>query len=205
VANRVIGNGVRIYGRTFGVRELVFFWRILVWVYLIVASEQVIAANNLSDENSLTYGQTFALLLVFVPIGVLWSGCYRKFPRFARFFDSRQGHRIVWYTIGITLSLAYAAAVYALNEDACVQRTVWSIAITCCILPEYVRRQGSKRFDELFGNQTSPGSSYWEVWTSQLQLRLPRLTGETKQVELEETRESGVVGAVHAETAKKES
>jgi hypothetical protein len=187
MANYVIGNGVKVYGRTIGVRELVFSWRFLVWAYLIIASEQVIIANDLSDENTLTYGQTFPLILLFVPIGVLWSACYRKFPRFAKFFDSRQGHRIVWYTIGITLSIAYAAAVYVLNEDACVQRTVWSIAIICCILPEYVRRHCSQKFDELFGNYSLPRSSYWEVWTSQLQLRLPRLSGKDKQIERNET------------------
>jgi hypothetical protein len=180
VANRTIGNGYTIRGHTIGVREIVFCWRFCIWVYLIVASEQIIAANNFSGDNSLTYGQIFSLILLFVPFGILWSRCYRKFPKFARFFDSIQGHRFIWYTIGGTLSLSYAAAVYALNEDACVQRTVWAIAIVCCILPEYVRSQCSQKFDELLGNRASHRSSYWEVWSAHLQLRLPRLSGELK-------------------------
>lgn len=167
--------GVALFGSKIGLRGVIICWRIFVWVYIVVTTEQIIATNGFGEENSFTYGQTFAVILLIIPFAILWTRCYRTYPEFARYFDSIQGHRVVWIAIGTTISIAYAAAVYAQNEDANVQRAVWAIAILFCFLPGYIRKQCSEKLDELFGNHTYPAAiSWWEVWSLQLQLRLPQ-------------------------------
>ena len=167
--------GVELFGSKIGMRGIIICWRIFVWLYVIVTTEQIIAMNGFAEENLLTYGQTFAVILLIIPFAILWTRCYRTYPEFAKFFDSIQGQRVVWVTIGTTIGIAYAAAVYAQNEDANVQRAVWAIAILCCFLPGYIRKQCSEKLDELFGNHTYPATtSWWEVWSLQLQLRLPQ-------------------------------
>jgi hypothetical protein len=186
IANRIIGNGLKILNFTIGFREIVFVWRFLVWIYFVVSSEQIMAANNLfEEENTPTYGQKLQLILLLVPIAVLWTGCYRNYPKFAEYIDCTK-HRLVPRVIGVILCVAYAAVVYTLNPIAFLQQTVWSVAIICCILPVYVRSRCSKQFNELFGNGESSGSSYWEVWTEHLQLRVPPESTEFDDTEHQE-------------------
>lgn len=199
--------GAKFCGFNIGIRDIVICWRVFVWLYLVVTTEQIIAMNGFVEENLLTYGQIFSVILLIVPLGILWTRCYHTFPKFAKFFDSIEGQKVLWGTIAVTTCSAYAAAVYAQNEDANVQRVVWAIAILCCFLPGYIRKQCSEKFDELFGNRSyPPATSWWDVWSIHLQIRLPQSRVPVSDIRLEfaESRENNdrkfdqVAGKKHA-------
>jgi hypothetical protein len=76
-AGNLIGDGLFICGFQWGAREIMFSWRFCMWLYLVSANELIITANNLEGENKLTYGQTFALILLTTPVGILWKVSYR--------------------------------------------------------------------------------------------------------------------------------
>ena len=200
--------GVKLCGINVEIRVLVICWRAVVWLYLVITTEQIIAVNGFAMENVLTYGQTFAIILLIVPFGILWTRCYHTFPKFAMFFDSIQGQQVVWITIAATICSAYAAAVYAQNEDANVQRAVWAIAILCCFLPGYIRKQCSEKFDELFGNRIyPPNTSWWDVWSIRLQIRLPQssLPASDIRQELAESRKNNDHRKLLQESTKKQA
>jgi hypothetical protein len=167
---------------------------------LVIATEQIIAVNGFDMENVLTYGQAFAIILLIVPLGILWTRCYHTYPKLAMFFDSIEGQKVLWLTIAVTIFSAYAASVYVQNEDANVQRTVCAIAILCCILPGYIRKQCSEKFDELFGNRIhNPPTSWWDAWSSHLQLRVPSSSISTSNTSFEftESRKNNKYGKFH--------
>ena len=158
------------------IRCVVMVWRTFLWLYLVVTTEQIIAVNGFGEENSLTYGQTYTVLLLIVPFGILWNRCYLLFPKFAMFFDSIDGQKVLWAFIALTLCTTYSAAVYAHYEDANVQRAVWALAILGCFLPAYVRKRCSEKVDSLLGNRTTISStaSWWDMWSIPLHLRIPQ-------------------------------
>jgi hypothetical protein len=164
----------KIRGYTVEIRYVVLVWRAFLWCYLVVTTEQLIVVNGFGEENSLTYGQTYIILLLIVPFGILWNRCYELFPKFAKFFDSIDGQKVISAFIALTLFLTYSASVYAHYEDANVQRVVWALAILGCFLPAYIRKECSEKVDSLLGNRTNTCStSWWDAWSIHLQLRLP--------------------------------
>ena len=167
--------GAKLCGYCVDIRYVVLVWRAFLWFYLVITTEQIIAANGFVEENSLTYGQSYTILLLIVPFGILWNRCYELFPKFAKFLDSIDGQKVLWAIIALTLCSTYSAAVYAHYEDANIQRTVWSLAILGCFLPAYIRKKCSEKVNSLLGNRANTCStSWWDIWSIPLQLRLPQ-------------------------------
>ena len=184
---RLVGD--RLCGFNIEVRHVVIAWRLFLWLYLVVSTEQIIAVNGFSDENTLTWGQKYAMLLLIIPFAILWNRCYHTFPKFAMFFDSIDGQKVLWSFIAVALCSSYAAAVYAQYEDANVQRAVWALAILCCFLPAYIRKQCSEKVDALLESRSNPqATSWWDVWSIHLQLRLPPQPATDSAICLEDSK-----------------
>jgi hypothetical protein len=207
IAVRTIDRRLKAFNKAVGVREIVFAWRFLVWLYLVVSNEQILVANNLAEEeDTLTYGQIYPLLLLVVPIGVLWADCYRKYPKLSEFLNSTK-HRLFPYANGVLLSLSFFWVIYTLNPIASLQQSAVSIVIFCCLLPVYVRSRSSRRVNEAFGDVGSSSSSYWEVWTDHLRVRVPLVSspGASAVTQTEDSEENTELTALPVLYAKRMS
>ena len=113
-APQFLRDGYRIWPVTLSLRFFTFLWRFGLWLYLVIENEALIPANNLYDENTWTYGQMSALILLIVPTGVLWDMCYRQWAGFRQYFDSHQGQYYLLYLFGGSLAGVWSAAAYGL-------------------------------------------------------------------------------------------
>jgi hypothetical protein len=134
----LVGDGVKVGRYRVDLRNITFMWRFVLWIYLVIATEQIIIANNFSDENTWTYGQVSALVLLIVPIGALWDICYRDLRWFKNYFDSFHGHMNILYTFGLFLGTLYASTAISLAGSSLFGRLLGVTVLLFVIAAEYL-------------------------------------------------------------------
>jgi hypothetical protein len=184
----MIGDGVDVCGIHIGLRNITFLWRFGAWIYLVAETEQLIALNNLTDENTWTYGQISSLFLIIVPSGVLWDICYRKVGWFKNYFDSFHGYNLLSYGFGGIISTIIWTTTIGLVGRNMFGYLLGAAIILYFFIPEYLWCYYSRRFDQLLGNDLyPPQSKYWTRVLYQHEMKVCR-PSQTPVLELEEVR-----------------
>jgi hypothetical protein len=178
-SKKIIGDGIKFRRYRIGIREAVIAGRLLFWLYLVITTEQIIAANNLMDENTWTYGQIFPLILLIIPISELWKYCYREFGWFRHHFDSYLGHAELLYSLGTLVAGIQTFTIFYLAGWSLFSYMLWLFTLVCFVVMQYAWSSCSISFDKLFGNEVYiPASSYWRVIFSYHEIKLPSQTAE---------------------------
>lgn len=172
---RLRGFRVGFRGIRFTFRKLVFLWRLCIWVYLIADTEQIILANDLTDENTLTYGQVFPLVLLVVPFGVIWRIFYRESRLFRERFDSPTGQYTLLYTFSNLIWVQLATVVQPLTDRYSLFLAVYGFLIASYGVPLFMRLRYARKFQRLLGvaNYTE-ASSVLDIWTVYQEIRIFR-------------------------------
>jgi hypothetical protein len=157
-------------------RKLTFGWRFGIWAYLAATTEQLISANDFQDEQQLSFGQAYAVVLLIVPMEVLWCICYRAFPSFAQYLNSPRGRLSIQYAVGFLFGFASRAFVMVLAEERSFQTILSLSAIACILVPLIVREDFSEEVQRWLGTISHPSSpSFWAIWSADYEIQLPEI------------------------------
>jgi hypothetical protein len=157
------------------VRGIFICLRLGLWISLVIATENTISINQLTDENQMTYGQISALLLLVVPVGGIWQIVYRQSRRWRNYFDSHIGHNQLLYGLGGLMAFIQFCLIFSSFGSHLELAVIFAYAtVGLSATIENIWSSQSMGFDRLLGNEIyPPASSFWKVWFSHHEIKIP--------------------------------
>ena len=171
----ILGNILpNIYGHRVGLREMTIVFRSLMWAYLIIATEGVIRANNFAEENQVTYGQAYPLVLLVVPIGVAGNIIYRMSATLREWCGDLKFQTFLAFSAALFIFNALVIAVITmlrpLSEVGMYRWISGGIIAGVSAGAFAIRWFWARQFRILAGTQERGAVNLRDIWTVQIQL-----------------------------------